>query len=146
MGSDVPGCVYVISSDDVMENVTGAIARNNSEGVTVDLAKVTCYNEVLAYDWESDNTTGTLPVKADIDSTIEACRPPPTTCVDTGGYGSTYLGDRCFQFTVQVRQGTLGHLAVLLAVELTLRLSSSLLLSSYYLWYCSLQGSSLPSV
>ncbi len=62
MGSNARGCVYFIMGTAV-GNVTGAIVRSNSEGVTVELPTLDGYNEVLAYDWESDNSTGTLPIK-----------------------------------------------------------------------------------
>ena len=63
-GSDARGCVYSIMGG------VGAIARSNSEGVTVELADVICYNEVLVYDWENDGSIGTLPAPLDSTSTI----------------------------------------------------------------------------
>ena len=86
-GSDARGCVYSIMGQ------IGAIARSNSEGVTVELVNATGYNdevfmydwesngttgynEVFAYDWESDGTIGTIPVTVDSTTTIEIC---PTT-------------------------------------------------------------------
>ena len=84
MGSNARGCVYFISSDG-MENVTGTIARNNSAGVTVELASVTY--KTLAYDWENDNSIGTLPVRVDSDySSIEIC---PTITTTSGTDQST---------------------------------------------------------
>ena len=49
-----------------MENVTGFIERD-SNGVTLEVANIGCYSEVLAY----DNSTGSLPVKTNISS--ETC-------------------------------------------------------------------------
>ena len=52
--------------------MTGTIARNDSDGVQVQL--VNGYSVLLAYDWENDNTTGTLPVKPlDNDSSTIMC-------------------------------------------------------------------------
>ena len=79
MGSDARGCVYVIMGDDVMGNVTGTIARGNSGGETVDLADPSCFSEVLAYDWESDNTTGTLPIRRQVNSSITGSCPSTLT-------------------------------------------------------------------
>ena len=84
----------------------GAIARNNSEGVTVELVNATGYNdevfmydwesngttgynEVFAYDWESDGTIGTIPVTVDSTITIEICPPAATTTGVTTGVTET---------------------------------------------------------
>ena len=49
-GSDVSGCFYVLVSREVeVENVTGFIERD-SNGVTLEVANIGCYSEVLAYD------------------------------------------------------------------------------------------------
>ena len=71
-GSDALGCAYTFSADGV-ESVTGNISRNIIEGVIVELPDVSCFNEVLVYDWESDGTIGTLPVPVDNSSTISMC-------------------------------------------------------------------------
>ena len=48
-GSDVCGCVYVlVSGEEGVENVTGFIERD-SNGVTLEVANIGCYSEVLAY-------------------------------------------------------------------------------------------------
>ena len=75
MGSEAQGCIYSITGDDIREN--GSIPRNNSQGVIIQLAGVSCFSEVLAYDWESDGTIGLLPIGVDRNSTIEFC--PNTT-------------------------------------------------------------------
>lgn len=81
MGSDVRGCVYFIGGDDVMENVTGTIARSSTDGVNVELVDVNSFSEIFASDWEVDNSTGSLSVKGKIHD-INACH--TTTEVPTG--------------------------------------------------------------
>ena len=72
-GSDVSGCVYVlVSGEEGVENVTGFIERD-SNGVTLEVANIGCYSEVLAY----DNSTGSIPVKTNI--------PLTETCSSIGG-------------------------------------------------------------
>ena len=68
-GSDVNGCVYVlVSSEEGVENVTGFIERD-SNGVTLEVANIGCYCEVLAYD---NNTINQVqPVRTSI--TDETC-------------------------------------------------------------------------
>ena len=46
-----------------MENVTGFIERDSH--VTLELGDG-CYSEVLAYDWEKDNSTGIVPQRAQV--------------------------------------------------------------------------------
>ena len=70
-GSNAKGCVYVLVSM-VVGNITGTIKRTNSEGDLVTISNIGCYKAVLAYDWESDNTTGTLPIRGNINSN-ETC-------------------------------------------------------------------------
>ena len=82
-GSDARGCVYVIRGGDVLGNVIGTIDRSNSAGVIMEL---TCYSEVLAYDWESDNSTGTLPVRIHINTTC----PSPTTLLPVSTVSTCY--------------------------------------------------------
>ena len=74
-GSDARGCVYSITDG------VGAIDRNNSEGVTVELVNATGYNEVFAYDWESDGSIGSIPVTVESTSTIKICPSDTTTGV-----------------------------------------------------------------
>ena len=83
MGSDARGCVYVITGDDVMGNVTGTIARSNSIGVIAELADGNTYSEIFAYDWENDNSSGSLPVLESILS-IETCPITTTATIITG--------------------------------------------------------------
>ena len=83
MGSDARGCVYSITGAGVTES--GNITRADSEeGVIVELADAACYSEVLVYDWESDGSTGTLPIRVDSNSTIEIC---PTTTMASSSPG-----------------------------------------------------------
>ena len=66
-GSDVSGCVYVlVSGEEGVENVTGFIERD-SNGVTLDVANIGSYSEVLAY----DNSIESLPVTTNISN--ETC-------------------------------------------------------------------------
>ena len=56
--SDVSGCVYVlVSREEGVENVTGFIERDSNE-VTLEVANIGSYSEVLAY----DDSIGSLPV------------------------------------------------------------------------------------
>ncbi len=54
-----------------MANITGIINRTSSEGVRIEVPNIGCYREVLAFDLESDNTTGTLRVRGN--STFSFC-------------------------------------------------------------------------
>lgn len=57
-GGDASGCVYVLLSGEVgVKNITGSIDRNSS-GVSLVVANIGCYSEVLAY----ANTSDALPV------------------------------------------------------------------------------------
>ena len=68
-GSDARGCVYIlVSGVEGVGNITGTIERTNSEGLVIELHNASCYSEVLAYDWERDNTTGSLPIRGQITS------------------------------------------------------------------------------
>ena len=72
-GSDVSGCIYVlVSGEEGVENVTGFIERD-SNGVTLEMANIGCYSEVLAY----DDSIGSLPVRTNISS--ESCPRPATS-------------------------------------------------------------------
>lgn len=67
-GSDACECVYVlVSGEEGVENITGTIKRN-STGVSIVVANIGCYREVLAY----ANTTDALPVRESI-ITEELC-------------------------------------------------------------------------
>ena len=69
-GSDVIGCVYVlVSRVEGVENVTGFIERD-SNGVTLEVANIGCYSEVLAY--ENTTINEILPVRTSI-NTNETC-------------------------------------------------------------------------
>ena len=73
-GSDVSGCVYVlVSREEGVKNVTGFIERDNN-GVTLEVANIDCYSEVLAYD--STTIDDILPVRTRI-NTSSVC--PITT-------------------------------------------------------------------
>ena len=66
-GSYISGCVYVlVSGEEGVENVTGFIERDIN-GVTLEVANIGCYSEVLAY----DHGTGSLPVNTNISN--ETC-------------------------------------------------------------------------
>ena len=68
-GSDARGCVFIlVGGVEGVANITGIINRTSSEGVLIDVPNIGCYREVLAFDLESDNTTGTLPVRRNITS------------------------------------------------------------------------------
>ena len=57
-GSNVSGCVYIlVSREEGVENVTGFIERDVN-GVTLEVANIGCYSEVLAY----DNATTTIEI------------------------------------------------------------------------------------
>ena len=88
-GSNVQGCVYFFGTD-----VTGIIARNNSAGVTVELADINSYSEVLVYDLEIDNTTGTLPIRMDV-SGIEMCPTSTNSPTDTLSLGNLSVESYC---------------------------------------------------
>ena len=47
----------------VVGNITGTIRRTSSKGDLVNISNIGYYKEVLAYDWESDNTTGTISIR-----------------------------------------------------------------------------------
>ena len=52
-----------MSGEEGVENVTGFIERDSH--VTLELGDG-CYSEVLAYDWEKDNSTGIVPQRAQV--------------------------------------------------------------------------------
>ena len=73
-GSDVSGCVYLLlSREEGVENVAGFIGRD-SNGVTLEVANIGCFSEVLAYD--STTIDDILPVRTRI-NTSSVC--PITT-------------------------------------------------------------------
>ena len=60
-----------MSGEEGVENVTGFIERD-SNGVTLEVANIGCYSEVLAY----DNSTRSIPIRTNIsltDISNEAC-------------------------------------------------------------------------
>ena len=67
-GSDARGCVYTLVGVEGVENITGTIERTNSEGVVINDA--TCFREILAYDWENDNSTGSVSIMRDTSSLL----------------------------------------------------------------------------
>ena len=58
-----------------VDNITGEIERTNSEGVVIGLHNASFYSEILAHDWERDDTIGTLPIRGHI-ATVDKCIPP----------------------------------------------------------------------
>jgi len=87
-GSEALGC-YVDLTQDNEQTIMERISRLNNSFVArgeiaLDLA-LSCY-EVYIYDWEADNTTGTVPIPVEIayvnSTSVECCRttvsPPPT--------------------------------------------------------------------
>ncbi len=78
-GSNARGCVFIlVSGVEGVANITGIINRTSSEGVRIEVPNIGSYREVLAFDLESDNTTGTLPVRGSIESHPFQC--PVSTC------------------------------------------------------------------
>ena len=69
-GSDARGCVYTLVSG--VDNIAGSIERGQSVEVTV--TDVQPYIDLLAHDWESDNSIGNVPVRG-----INAIVPCPTS-------------------------------------------------------------------
>ncbi len=66
-GTDARGCVFIlVGGVEGVANITGIINRTSSEGVRIEVPNIGCYREVLAFDLESDNTTGTLPVRENV--------------------------------------------------------------------------------
>ena len=73
-GSDAIGCVYILVSNKTnVNNFTGTLERTR---MLVEISNIGCYLEVLAYDLERDNTTGTLPIRENINSS-ETCNVEP---------------------------------------------------------------------
>ena len=55
-GSNVRGCIYILSSNLLgVENVTGMIGRNSTPGAAVDPAIFGFFNRLLATEWRYDN-------------------------------------------------------------------------------------------
>ena len=66
-GSDARGCVYtLVSGVKGVANITGTVERNQLDGV-VALVNANQYVEVLAYDWESDDSFGNISIRRRID-------------------------------------------------------------------------------
>ncbi len=71
-GSNAHGCVFIlVSGVEGVANITGIINRTSSEGVRIEIPNIGNYREMLAFDLESDNTTGTLPLRGNI--TFDMC-------------------------------------------------------------------------
>ncbi len=78
-GSIARGCVFIlVSGVEGVANITGIINRTSSQGVRIDVSNIGNYREVLAFDLEFDNTTGTLSVRGSIESCPFLC--PVSTC------------------------------------------------------------------
>ncbi len=78
-GSNARGCVFIlVGGVEGVANITGIINRTSSEGVKIEVPNIGNYREVLAFDLESDNTTGTLPVRGSIEFCPFIC--PVSTC------------------------------------------------------------------
>ena len=77
--SDAFGCAYFLVSTS-LENITGIIERTNIKGVLIEIPIISCFYKVMAYDFEMDNTTDTLPIIGNINSTIT----DETPCYVTG--------------------------------------------------------------
>jgi len=88
-GSEALGCCVEFTRDNEQTIIERISRLNNSfvarDEIALDLA-LSCY-EVFVYDWEADNTTGTVPIPVEIDyvnnTSGERCRttvslPPPT--------------------------------------------------------------------
>ncbi len=66
-GSNARGCVFIlVGGVEGVANITGIINRTSSEGVRIEVPNISNYRKMLAFDLESDNTTGTLPVRGSI--------------------------------------------------------------------------------
>ncbi len=73
-GSNTRGCVFtLVSGVEGVANITGIINRTSSEGVRIEVPNIGFYRKVLAFDLESDNTTGTLPVRGSIKTSFFMC-------------------------------------------------------------------------
>ena len=63
-GSDAIGCIYtLLSTVEGVKRDSGFIKRTDSIGELMEISHICWYNELMAHDWERDNTTGTLPIK-----------------------------------------------------------------------------------
>ncbi len=83
-GSNARGCVFIlVSGVEGLANITGIINRTSSEGVRIEVPNIGNYREVLAFDVESDNTTGTLPVRGSIESCPFLCPVSTSTADDS---------------------------------------------------------------
>ena len=112
-GSNAHGCAYTILADGVgIEN--GTILRSNAEGMIVELADDLNFIEMVAYDWESDGTTGTLPVQVNSSSTT-IC-PVADTTTDSKSDCQWFLSniDVMHVFYIQVHLLQLVRLCLLL--------------------------------
>ncbi len=97
-GSNARGCVFIlVGGVEGVANITGIINRTSSEGVRIEVPNIGCYREVLAFDVESDNTTGTLPVRGSIEYRPFLC-PVSTSTADDSMYGNLMMcvDDVCY--------------------------------------------------
>ncbi len=83
-GSNARGCVFtLVSGVEGVANITGIINRTSSEGVRIEVPNIGSYREVLAFDLESDKTTGTLPVRGSIEFCPLICPVSTSTADDS---------------------------------------------------------------
>ena len=79
-GSNAQGCFFVLKSlRENVENITGNVLRTDPRGVQLTITNKNFpqfFNEVLAYDFENDNTIGTVPITKSINSVF--------VCTDAG--------------------------------------------------------------
>ena len=62
--SNARGCHYrLITRFRARANITGVIARENTQGVFLDIHDISAYQYIVAYDWEADGSIGTYPVR-----------------------------------------------------------------------------------
>ncbi len=97
-GSNARGCVFIlVSGVEGVINITGIINRISSEGVRIEVPNISSYREVLAFDLENDNTTGTLPVRGSIEYRPFPC-PVSTSTADDSVYGNLMMcvNDVCY--------------------------------------------------
>ena len=58
------GCHYeLINRHNGAPNITGTIFRGNQHGEYLRIHNISHYEDIVAYDWEMDGSTGTFPVR-----------------------------------------------------------------------------------
>ena len=55
-----------MSNKKEVSDLSRTLKRTSLAGMVVEIPNVGCYREVLAYDLERDNTTGTLPIRGEV--------------------------------------------------------------------------------